>query len=165
MYVAAAYLLILAAAPALPAADVACIADRISAADRAAVLDEADQGGKRVRGLLNEAASACAAAGSWTSDHADRTERAAAAAILVGAASERLDGNGIPARLIVEWFGGLSPAVRRNPDIGEGFIDALQKRLLARGVKSAAIEAHATTIGALLGSLIMTEELNHPDGL
>ena len=140
-------------------ADLACIVDRIPASARESLLGEVASGtGGTVRQTFREVAQHCTRQGSWASDYAQATEKAAVAHLLREAALGGLRRAGIDAALITAWIAELPAANRNFNDVGPELLGRLTDRLVAAGVTEERIVAHADEVGLYVVAQLMWEE-------
>lgn len=142
--------------------DLRCILDRVPAASRPAILDEAiaggDGSGPGLRSIV-DAAGACGQRRSWDSSQAAGLAALAFATLSGEEASDRMAGGGLDSRLVAQWFDAQDVAVRTDPNFSEATIDALFAHLRSGGVAQSVIEAQAETIGAFFAALVVVERV------
>jgi hypothetical protein len=134
--------------------DVDCVLRRMSAAERAEIVDEAI-GRPTENGHLSllDAQDRCEApyrnnlyAPRETNAHWIAVVTAAMAVILREGLGDRLESAGIAPRLVDDWFVALPPGVRTTTAMDRAVRDSLIDYLLGRGIPQAAIDANSTEL-------------------
>lgn len=152
MLIAVATIWLAAAQSAPSGADVACILAQIPSEARAVVLDEATSGEPGpARESLYAAARSCAREQGWTAGRETRSGNLAAIHMIISEATARLERNGLPPRILLDWYEAQPASVREKLD-GRA-LDDLVAHLARAGILRDRLEANAGTVGALFAAL------------
>jgi hypothetical protein len=156
-----AFALALAAPVDLDGAEVACIANSLTAAERVE-LGGALYGGTRGPGVLNrleQALAGCARRHGWNQAQALDVSMAAYGTLVRARGAELLDAAGIDHRIVDAWFDAL-PEAARTSATGDGLsVDPLLNDLRSRGVGREAILAGARTLSTYVRTRVGLERL------
>jgi len=151
-----------AVVPQSGAADLECVLDRLTSADRLAVANEALQDSSAsgpASKKLENAATTCATQRRWNGEYAGAVS-GIAFAVLVGEQAElELANAGIETKVIDAWFGALSaPGRARVLDDSAG-LERLAAKLEAAGTPADHLEANGELIGLYVGALVALERI------
>lgn len=152
-------------APAAPvdleSAEVACIADALTPAERIE-LGGALYGGARGRGVIDrmaEALGGCARRHGWNQQRADDMSLAAYGMLVRARGAALLDEAGIGHRMVDAWFDVQSEAARTSRSSDALPMDSLVAALHSQGVGRATIAAAADSLATYLRTRTALERL------
>ena len=144
------------------APDLQCVLDRVPAATRSALLDEAisDNPTRPAADALISAVDFCRQQRSWD-DNTAASMAVLAHSFIAGEQSRgRLDRAGLDPQLITGWFDAQTVAARTDMDITDATMERLLAHLRTAGVAETILDAQAETIGAFFAALVVIERLH-----
>ncbi len=134
--------------------DLACIVDRITPAQRGAIVQEADSGrAGPIRDALNQAAATCGRQRSWPPAFQNTVLRLAGSLILAEEAAAMLERQGIDPERIQRWYDSQTADFRARGEISPADGERLVQQLTAEGTAPLTVERNANLIGVLVGAL------------
>ncbi len=160
MFIAVAATLIAAAQTAAP--DLQCILDRMPAATRSALVDEAisARSPQPAAEALVAAINVCRQERGWD-DNAAGSLGVLAHSYITGEQSRgRLESAGLDPQLITAWFDAQTLSARTDMVITETTMERLFAHLRGAGITEAMIEGQVESIGAFYASLVLIERLH-----
>jgi hypothetical protein len=143
--------------------DLDCILDRLPAASRIAVAEEAtgpERASRPGTDALVAATEACRRQLRWEPGEAASFQVLAHAFVLGDHSRERLRRAGVDPQLILSWFDAQTLAARTDLQISEALMERLVVHLQSAGISDERIESQIETIGGFYASLVLIERLS-----